>query len=72
MFPLNVRLPCRYIDLCVELQDHQSGKDGLHQYRNLSQAQAPGSLEVGPTSVVLPCGPTQVFTRGSVHCYSRP
>ena len=27
-------------------QDHNRGKDGLHQYRNLSQTQAPGSLEV--------------------------
>ena len=36
----------RYIDLCVELLDHMRGKDGLHQYRNMSQAQAPGSLEV--------------------------
>lgn len=35
----------RYIELCVELKDHHRGKDGLHQYRNLSQAQAPGSLE---------------------------
>ena len=36
----------RYIELCVELRDHVQGKDGLHQYRNMSQAQAPGSLEV--------------------------
>jgi translation initiation factor 3 subunit A len=36
----------RYLDLCIELKDHNRSKDGLHQYRNLSQAQAPGSLEV--------------------------
>ena len=36
----------RYIDLCIDLRDYARGKDGLHQYRNLSQAQAPGSLEV--------------------------
>jgi translation initiation factor 3 subunit A len=36
----------RYLDLCIELKDHNRAKDGLHQYRNLSQAQAPGSLEV--------------------------
>jgi translation initiation factor 3 subunit A len=28
------------------VKDHNRGKDGLHQYRNLSQTQAPGSLEV--------------------------
>jgi translation initiation factor 3 subunit A len=27
----------RYIELCVDLKDHHRGKDGLHQYRNLSQ-----------------------------------
>lgn len=36
----------KYIDLCIELLDHARGKDGLHQYRNMCQAQAPGSLEV--------------------------
>ena len=36
----------RYIDLCIDLRDYARGKDGLHQYRNLSQANAPGSLEV--------------------------
>jgi len=42
----------RYIDLCVELKDHHRTKDGLHQYRNLSQAQAPGSLEVAITHLM--------------------
>ena len=35
-----------YIDLCLDLNKTREAKDGLHQYRNLSQSQAPGSLEV--------------------------
>eukprot|EP00639_Heterosigma_akashiwo_P002681 CAMPEP_0194592004 /NCGR_PEP_ID=MMETSP0292-20121207/22466_1 /TAXON_ID=39354 /ORGANISM="Heterosigma akashiwo, Strain CCMP2393" /LENGTH=439 /DNA_ID=CAMNT_0039450313 /DNA_START=156 /DNA_END=1471 /DNA_ORIENTATION=- len=35
-----------YMDLCVDLQEHLFAKDGLHQYRNMSQQQAPGSLEL--------------------------
>ena len=35
----------RYIDISVELQLHRHAKDGLHQYRNISQQQAPQSLE---------------------------
>jgi hypothetical protein len=27
----------RHIDLCVDLKDHHTAKDGLHQYRNLCQ-----------------------------------
>lgn len=34
-----------YIDLCLSLNKTREAKDGLHQYRNLSQSQAPGSLE---------------------------
>jgi translation initiation factor 3 subunit A len=34
-----------YLDLCLELGRSREAKDGLHQYRNLSQSQAPGSLE---------------------------
>ena len=34
-----------YLDLCLELGRAREAKDGLHQYRNLSQSQAPGSLE---------------------------
>jgi len=34
-----------YIDLCLKLHRSREAKDGLHQYRNLSQSQAPGSLE---------------------------
>eukprot|EP00640_Fibrocapsa_japonica_P000291 CAMPEP_0113937048 /NCGR_PEP_ID=MMETSP1339-20121228/3751_1 /TAXON_ID=94617 /ORGANISM="Fibrocapsa japonica" /LENGTH=893 /DNA_ID=CAMNT_0000939673 /DNA_START=127 /DNA_END=2808 /DNA_ORIENTATION=+ /assembly_acc=CAM_ASM_000762 len=36
----------KYLDLCVELQQHRYAKDGLHQYRNMSQQQAPASLEL--------------------------
>ena len=42
----------KYLDLCVELQQHRHAKDGLHQYRNMSQQQAPGSLEVVVTSLL--------------------
>lgn len=34
-----------YLDLCLETHKSREAKDGLHQYRNLSQTQAPGSLE---------------------------
>lgn len=34
-----------YLDLCLDLGRTREAKDGLHQYRNLSQSQAPGSLE---------------------------
>jgi translation initiation factor 3 subunit A len=34
-----------YLDLCLEIHRSREAKDGLHQYRNLSQSQAPGSLE---------------------------
>jgi translation initiation factor 3 subunit A len=36
----------RHIELCVDLKDHRTAKDGLHQYRNLCQSVDPGSLEV--------------------------
>jgi translation initiation factor 3 subunit A len=39
-------LMIKYLDLCVDLQKHREAKDGLHQYRNMAQQQAPGSLEV--------------------------
>ena len=35
----------KYLQICVDLQLNQEAKDGLHQYRNLSQQVAPGSLE---------------------------
>jgi translation initiation factor 3 subunit A len=28
----------RHLELCVDLKDHMTAKDGLHQYRNLCQA----------------------------------
>mmetsp|Transcript_7901 Transcript_7901/g.19412 ORF Transcript_7901/g.19412 Transcript_7901/m.19412 type:complete len:974 (-) Transcript_7901:154-3075(-) len=34
-----------YVDLCLKLHKAREAKDGLHQYRNLTQSQAPGSLE---------------------------
>eukprot|EP00531_Pseudo-nitzschia_arenysensis_P000363 CAMPEP_0116147848 /NCGR_PEP_ID=MMETSP0329-20121206/18000_1 /TAXON_ID=697910 /ORGANISM="Pseudo-nitzschia arenysensis, Strain B593" /LENGTH=1001 /DNA_ID=CAMNT_0003643857 /DNA_START=135 /DNA_END=3141 /DNA_ORIENTATION=+ len=34
-----------YLDLCLKLHRAREAKDGLHQYRNLAQSQAPGSLE---------------------------
>ena len=40
----------KYMDLCVQLQQHRQAKDGLHQYRNMAQQQAPGSLEVAAFS----------------------
>ena len=27
----------KHVDLCVDLKDHRTAKDGLHQYRNLCQ-----------------------------------
>ncbi|GMH84152.1 hypothetical protein TrST_g12292 [Triparma strigata] len=34
-----------YLDLCIEGKKSREVKDGLHQYRNLTQTSAPGSLE---------------------------
>lgn len=34
-----------YLNLCLKLHRAREAKDGLHQYRNLAQSQAPGSLE---------------------------
>lgn len=45
----------KYMDLCVQLQQHRQAKDGLHQYRNMAQQQAPGSLEVGCDLCVDAC-----------------
>lgn len=36
----------RHLELCVDLKDHHTAKDGLHQYRNLCQTVDPNSLEV--------------------------
>eukprot|EP00567_Pseudictyota_dubia_P015222 CAMPEP_0197440222 /NCGR_PEP_ID=MMETSP1175-20131217/6780_1 /TAXON_ID=1003142 /ORGANISM="Triceratium dubium, Strain CCMP147" /LENGTH=239 /DNA_ID=CAMNT_0042970291 /DNA_START=89 /DNA_END=804 /DNA_ORIENTATION=- len=44
--PTYEKIMISYLDLCMELNRSREAKDGLHQYRNLSQSQAPGSLEV--------------------------
>ena len=36
----------RHLELCVELKDSRTAKDGLHQYRNLCQSVDPNSLEI--------------------------
>lgn len=35
----------RHLELCVDLKDDRTAKDGLHQYRNLCQTVDPASLE---------------------------
>ena len=53
----------KYLDLCVELQYHRHAKDGLHQYRNMSQQQAPGSLEArGLLRVLSFMGPSRALS----------
>ncbi|KAM3569123.1 hypothetical protein VYU27_008772 [Nannochloropsis oceanica] len=34
-----------YLELCVDLKEHRGAKDGLHQYRNMSQQHGGDSLE---------------------------
>ena len=41
--PTYEKIMITYLDLCIDLNKAREAKDGLHQYRNLSQAQAPGS-----------------------------
>ena len=36
----------RHLELCVDLKDDRTAKDGLHQYRNLCQSVDPHSLEI--------------------------
>ena len=43
--PTYEKIMTTYLNLCIDLNKAREAKDGLHQYRNLSQAQAPGSLE---------------------------
>ena len=43
--PTYEQIMVTYLDLCLKLHRAREAKDGLHQYRNLSQSQAPGSLE---------------------------
>lgn len=43
--PAYEQIMVAYLDLCLKLHRAREAKDGLHQYRNLAQSQAPGSLE---------------------------
>jgi translation initiation factor 3 subunit A len=43
--PAYEQIMIAYIDLCLKMFRSREAKDGLHQYRNLAQSQAPGSLE---------------------------
>ncbi|GAB9471545.1 hypothetical protein Gpo141_00008751 [Globisporangium polare] len=43
--PAHEELMIAYLDICIELQLGRIGKDGLHQYRNLSIQHNPASLE---------------------------
>ena len=43
---VNESLMKRHVELCVDLRDDRTAKDGLHQYRNLSQQMDPNSLEI--------------------------
>lgn len=43
--PAYEQIMIAYLDLCLRLHKAREAKDGLHQYRNLAQSQAPGSLE---------------------------
>ena len=43
--PTYEQIMMTYLNLCLKLHKSREAKDGLHQYRNLSQSQAPGSLE---------------------------
>jgi len=44
--PVYEQVMILYLDLCLRRNRSREAKDGLHQYRNLSQSQAPGSLEI--------------------------
>jgi translation initiation factor 3 subunit A len=43
--PTYEQIMIAYLDLCLKMHKAREAKDGLHQYRNLAQSQAPGSLE---------------------------
>lgn len=43
--PADEQIMIAYLDMCLKMNRSREAKDGLHQYRNLSQTQAPGSLE---------------------------
>jgi len=44
--PIYEKIMLAYVNLCLSLNKAREAKDGLHQYRNLAQSQAPGSLEI--------------------------
>ncbi len=44
--PAYETLMIQYLDLCIELKKYREAKDGLHQYRNMTQQQMPSSLEI--------------------------
>lgn len=43
----------RHLELCVDLKDHRTAKDGLHQYRNLCQAVS--SICIGSIILIVCC-----------------
>lgn len=43
--PVFEEIMIAHIDLCLLLNKSREVKDGIHQYRNMTQSQAPGSLE---------------------------
>lgn len=43
--PVHEDIGKKFMELCVELQDFRMAKEGLFQYRSVSQLHAPGSLE---------------------------
>ncbi|GBG31832.1 Eukaryotic translation initiation factor 3 subunit A [Hondaea fermentalgiana] len=43
--PAHIQVMERFMDLCVDSRNNFMAKEGLHQYRNLCQVQAPQSLE---------------------------
>jgi translation initiation factor 3 subunit A len=60
-----------HIDLCLLLNKSREVKDGLHQYRNMTQSQAPGSLEKVIKYLiqqsVAKCKEAKEATSGEVH-----
>jgi len=44
--PTHEKVMERFLELCVDARNNRMAKEGLHQYRNLSQQQSPNSLQV--------------------------
>lgn len=61
--PIFEQIMMAYLDLCIESQKSREAKDGLHQYRNLCQSNAPGSLEKVITYLI---GKAESLTTGLV------